>query len=97
MVTLFLLLCNLSVKLITMKAELHFNLDDADDLMAHTRCIKATEMALVLWELVHNSKKSLEWKMESNSINRYDALDMVYKRIGELLEEHDINVDKLIN
>jgi hypothetical protein len=80
-----------------MKAELHFNLDDADDLMAHTRCIKATDMALVLWELVHNSKKSLEWKMESNSINRYDALDMVFERISELLEEHDVNVDKLIN
>ncbi|TSA59757.1 MAG: hypothetical protein D4R41_02745 [Sediminibacterium sp.] len=80
-----------------MKAELHFNLDDADDSMAHTRCIKATDMALVLWELVHNSKKSLEWKMESNSINRYDALDMVFERISELLEEHDVNVDKLIN
>jgi hypothetical protein len=80
-----------------MIAELHFNLDDADDSMAHTRCIKATDMALVLWELVHNSKKSLEWKMESNSINRYDALDMVFERISELLEEHDINIDKLIN
>jgi len=82
---------------IIMKAELHFNLDDAEDSMAHTRCIKATDMALVLWELVHNSKKTLEWAMESDSINRYDALDMVYKRIGELLEEHDVNIDKLIN
>lgn len=108
MVTLFLLLCNLSiykltfylnlsVKLITMKAELHFNLDDAEDSMEYTRCVKATNMALVLWELVHNSKRTLEWKMESDSINRYDALDMVFGRISELLEEHDINVDKLIN
>jgi hypothetical protein len=54
-------------------------------------------MALMLWELMHNSKKSLEWKMESNSIDRYDALDMVFQRINELLEEYDINVDKLIN
>ena len=97
MVTLFLLLCNLSIYNLTMIAELHFNLDDAEDSMAHTRCIKATDMALVLWELVHNSKKTLEWAMESDTINRYDALDMVYKRIGELLEEHDVNIDKLIN
>jgi hypothetical protein len=80
-----------------MKVELHFNLDDEDDSMAHTRCIKANEMALVLWMLVHNSKKTLESAMESDSINRYDALDMVFERISELLEEHDVNIDKLIN
>ena len=80
-----------------MRAQLIFNLDNYDDEMAHKRCVKATEMALVLWELVHNSKRKLEWKMESDSINRYDALDMVFERISELLEEHDINVDKLIN
>jgi len=39
----------------------------------------------------------LEWKMEADTISRYDALDMVFERITELLEEHDINVDKLIN
>jgi len=80
-----------------MIAELHFNLDDADDSMEYTRCVKATEMALVLWELMHNSKKTLEWAMEADTINRYDALDMVFERISELLEEHDINVNKLIN
>jgi len=91
------LACILFIYNFIMKAELHFNLNDAEDSMAHTRCLKSTEMALMLWELMHNSKKSLEWKMESNSIDRYDALDMVFERINELLEEYDINVDKLIN
>jgi hypothetical protein len=80
-----------------MKAQLHFDLEDTDDEMEIKRCLKSTDMALVLWELVHNSKKSLEWKMEADTINRYDALDMVFERINELLEEYDINVDKLIN
>ena len=80
-----------------MKAQLHFDLENLDDEMEIKRCLKSTEMALVLWELVHNSKKSLEWKMESDTINRYDALDMVFERIIELLEEYDINIDKLIN
>lgn len=80
-----------------MKAQLHFELENLDDEMEIKRCLKSTEMALFIWELVYNSKKTLEWAMESDSINRYDALDMVYKRISELLEEHDINVDKLIN
>ena len=91
------LACILFIYNFIMKAELHFNLDDAEDSMAHTRCIKATDMALVLWELIHNSKKTLEWAMESDSINRYDALDMVFERISELLEEYDININKLIN
>ena len=80
-----------------MKAQLNFDLENLDDEMEIKRCLKATDMALVLWELIHNSKKSLEWKMESDTISRYDALDMVFERITELLEEHDINVDKLIN
>ena len=80
-----------------MKAQLHFDLEDLEDLTALKRCVKADSMALVLWELVYNSKKTLEWKMEADTINRYDALDMVFERISELLEEHDINVDKLTN
>jgi len=80
-----------------MKAQLNFDLENLDDEMEIKRCLKSTEMALVLWELVHNSKKSLEWKMEADTINRYDALDMVFERISELLEEYDINIDKLIN
>jgi len=35
-----------------MKAKLEFDLDDFDDKMAHNRCVKATDMALVLWEIM---------------------------------------------
>ena len=80
-----------------MKAQINFDLENLDDEIELKRFLKATDMALVLWELMHNSKKSLEWKMESDTISRYYALDMVFERITELLEEHDINVDKLIN
>jgi hypothetical protein len=82
---------------IIMKAQINFDLENLDDEIELKRFLKATDMALVLWELIHNSKKSLEWKMEADTISRYDALDMVFERITELLEEHDINVDKLIN
>jgi hypothetical protein len=82
---------------IIMKAQINFDLENLDDEIELKRFLKATDMALVLWELMHNSKKSLEWKMESDTISRYYALDMVFERITELLEEHDINVDKLIN
>jgi len=78
-----------------MKAQLQFDLEDLEDLNAIKRCIQSDSMALILWELVHNSKKKLEWAMESDTISRYDALDMVFERINDLLEEHGINIDKI--
>lgn len=78
-----------------MKAKLEFDLDDFDDRMAHERCVKATDMALVLWELVHNSYRGL-----TNGYNEDDGyhkgVDAVYDKLRELLDEHGINTDRLV-
>ena len=78
-----------------MKAKLEFDLDDMDDKMAHDRCIKATDMALVLWELTTNSYRGL-----TNGYDEDDAyhkgVDAVYEKLRELLEEHNINPHNLI-
>jgi hypothetical protein len=78
-----------------MKAKLEFDLDDMDDKMAHDRCIKATDMALVLWEITTNSYRGL-----TNGYGEEDAyykgVDAVYEKLRELLEEHDINPHNLI-
>ena len=79
------------------KGILEFDLNEADDMMAHKRAVKATDMALALWEITHNTKKGLEWKMDGKEINKYDALDMVYEKIYEIMEEHNIKLDDLIN
>ena len=39
-----------------MKAVLKFNLEFPDEQKAHLRCIKATDMALVLFDLLCNAK-----------------------------------------
>jgi hypothetical protein len=54
-------------------------------------------MAMALWEIVHNTKKGLEWSMENKEIDKYDALELVYKKIHEILDDHNINTDELIN
>ena len=79
-----------------MKAILEFNLDDIDDEMAHNRCVKALDISLVLWQLVNNSKKTIENEISNIKCSKYDALDAVFKHIYDLLEEHDVNPDKLI-
>jgi hypothetical protein len=79
------------------KAILEFDLNDSDDTMAHLRAVKSLDMAMALWDIVHNSKKGLEWSMEGKEIDKYDALELVYKKIHEILDDHNINTDELIN
>ena len=85
-----------------MKARLTFNLDDPDDSMAHMRCIKSMKLVLVLWELLHNSKKGIynQFDMmpehERKKMDYIDGIERVYMRLRDLLDEHDINIDELI-
>jgi hypothetical protein len=79
------------------QATLTFDLNDSDDSMAHLRAIKSLDFALAIWDIVHNTKKSLEWSLESKEeISRYDVVDLVYDKIYAILEEHDIVIDKYI-
>jgi 3-oxoacyl-[acyl-carrier-protein] synthase III len=78
------------------KAILKYDLNDSDDAMAHMRAVKSLDMALALWEITHNTKKGLEWTMEGKEIDKYEALEMVYEKIYEILEEHNIKMDDLI-
>lgn len=79
------------------QATLTFDLADSDDALSHLRAIKSLDLALAIWDIVHNTKKSLEWSLESKEdISRYDVVDLVYDKIYAILEEHDIVIDKLI-
>ena len=74
-----------------MKAVLKYDLNEIDDRIEHLRCIKATDMALVLWEFSYNTRKELDFDKEADYV-----LDAVYKKFYELLEDHNINIDELI-
>jgi hypothetical protein len=78
------------------KAKIEYDLNDVDDRMAHLRAVKSLDMAMALWELTHNTKKGLEWSMEGKEIDKYDALEMIFEKIYEILDEHNIRTDELI-
>jgi hypothetical protein len=83
------------------KARLEYDLNDTDDAMAHMRAIKSLDMALALWEIRYNTKKSIGYALEGKdlkgeSVSNYEVLDMVYERIYEILDEHNIKMDDLI-
>jgi hypothetical protein len=79
------------------KAILEYDLNDIDDIMAHKRATKSLDMAMALWDITHNTKKSLEWSMEGKEMDKYDALEMVFDKLHEILNEHNIRLDDLIN
>jgi hypothetical protein len=79
------------------KATIEYNLSDPDDAMAHLRAVKSLDMAMALWDIVHNTKKGLEWSMEGKEIDKYDALELVFEKIHEILNDHNIRTDELID
>jgi hypothetical protein len=79
------------------QATLTFDLNDSDDAMAHLRAVRSLDLALAIWDIVHNTKKSLQWKIEADDkITSYDAIDLVYDKIYAILDEHNIVIDKFI-
>ena len=83
------------------EAILKYDLNDTDDAMAHMRAVKSLDMALALWEIVYNTKKGIGYTLEGKdykgeSVSNYEVLDMVYERIYEILDEHNIKMDELI-
>lgn len=78
------------------KATLKYDLTDPDDAMAHKRAVKSLDLALALWEITHNTKKGLEWSMEGKEMDKYDALEMVFEKIFEIISDHNVDLDDLI-
>jgi len=81
------------------KAILEFDLNDHEDRMAHLRCVKSTDMAIALFEITRNLRKKCEHicgSMEADS-DQHDGVYLTFEQINELLDEHDINIDELID
>ena len=84
-----------------MKGILEFDLNDQDDSIAHLRCVKSLDLALAIWEIIHNAKKGMEIKIEKaleedKNFTPYDSLDLIYDSIYDILSEHGIVIDDLV-
>ena len=78
-----------------MKATLKFDLTDFEQRIEHLRCVKATNMYLVLWKFMANSKRRLEDREYSGDTSIYDGIDACFEEIQKLLKEQNINLDEL--
>ena len=83
-------------------ATLRFNLTDQDDRDEHARCMKSLDMAKVIWHFMYNTKKGIKYSIEAEqqkdpSFDCYDAVDMVFSKFYEMLQEESISIDQLYN
>ena len=78
-----------------MKAKLKFNLEFPDERRAHMRCVKSTDMAIVLFDILYNAKKKIQHENESESF--LEGIDSTLNYIRELCEDRNINIDELLD
>ena len=80
-----------------MRAILKFDLSDIDDRQEHFRCVKASDMASVLFEFGSNCRKTIKREFESKTeeVDVYDGIDKCFEHFYRLLQEHNINIDEL--
>lgn len=81
------------------QAILKYDLSDSDDRMEFERATKSLEMALVLWELQYNYRKKYTRQVEADdkaTEREFYLIDTIFNDILELITEHGINVDSLI-
>ena len=73
-----------------MKAKLIFDLNDEEDIAAYERCNKSLDLALALWDFSQKLK----------AISKYGSgeedIESISKDFYDILEEHNINLEKLI-
>jgi hypothetical protein len=73
-----------------MRAKLIFDLDNIDDTVAYERCNKSLDIALALWDFSNKLR----------SISKYgdgeEDVESISKIFYEILEEYNINLEKLI-
>jgi hypothetical protein len=78
-----------------MKAKLEFDLDNPDDKMAHMRCIKATDMALMLWDIKQKIRRKLKYN-EDLSEDELHQWEVMQDEFYSIADDYGINLDLLI-
>jgi hypothetical protein len=78
-----------------MKAKLEFDLDNPDDKMEHMRCIKATDMAIMLWDIKQKIRSKLKYG-EDLSESEFHQWELMQDEFYSIASEYGINLDELI-
>lgn len=86
-----------------MRATLSFDLDDRDDRRAHLRCVKAEDMALLLWHYEHRLRDRISERIDNlpppgeEDISReWQVVSVVMEEMRTMMHDANINTDEII-
>lgn len=79
-----------------MKAQLTFDLDNYDDKIEHFKCVQASDLCSAVWEFLNNTMGDMKECAVSNDFDVEDSINLVYRKFWEILEERNIDIDKLV-
>lgn len=79
-----------------MKAILEFNLDEPVDEAAHMRAIKATDMAVVLWDMDQYLRGLIKYAPDTMNSEVYGTLEEVRDKLHQLMNERVVDLDELL-
>jgi hypothetical protein len=85
-------------------AILKFDLYNSEDRLEFQRMTSANQMAFFIWDLMLNTKSKIAHQIEDSEDDgkmiieaKIEALDLIFQQINELYDEHDIQIENLIN
>ena len=78
-----------------MEANLKFDLDNPDDRMEHMRCVKATDMVLMLWGIKQKIRSKLKYSddLSEDELHQWEVMQDEFYSIAD---GYGINLDELI-
>lgn len=80
-----------------MKSILKFNLEDYQDQLSLSRCLKATDMALAIRAISYNLKKDARQKLDVEKFKTPEDLnEYIFDNINDIIYSYDINIDELL-
>jgi len=84
-----------------MKATLEFNLDNLSERIAHMRCVKANDMANVLFDMVGTARLKIEERLsldpDIDDKDVYDGVDEVFIELFTLMLEYGLDINELVD
>ena len=78
------------------KAILEFDLNEVEDVTAHKRAVKAIDMAIVLWDMDQYLRNQLKYNDKITG-EVYDTLDKAREQLREFMNQHNVDLDELLN
>ena len=78
------------------KGILEFDLNEQDEVMAHKRCVKSLDLALVLLDMDEYLRAETKYAPDSMSSEVYGALQDARNKLHEIMSKHSIDLDELI-